>query len=209
MSARLHLNTLHVPSRTTALIDNEQVWWGYAMSDASDFYTSSITDEVATALRSTIQKVAPDWDIDDLVAHHLTLASYALESEKTKRTTTTFCQNHGALNLVQLDRAKSFLSAKAFSANASTLAAAACSMSLGHFERCFRVSAGMSPHRWITDVRMKMAKHLLMNTVQSIADVARQCGYTEQCHFTRIFTREVGMSPGAWRRLLNNFLRSP
>jgi AraC family transcriptional regulator len=179
------------------------------MNDGSDFYTSSITDEVATALQSTIQKVVPDWDIGNLVVRHLTLASDALEREKAKRTASSFCQNHGALNPVQLDRAKSLLSEKASAIDASTLAAAACSMSAGHFERCFRASAGMSPHRWITNSRMKTAKHLLMNTVQSIADVARQCGYTEQCHFTRIFTREVGMSPGAWRRLLNNLLRRP
>lgn len=178
------------------------------MSDVSDFYTSSITDEVVAAIQSTIQKVASNWDIDDLVVRHLTLASDALESEKTKRKASTFCQHHGALNPVQLDKAKSVLSEKAFAADALILAATACSMSIGHFERCFKVSAGTSPRRWITHVRMKTAKYLLMSTTQPIADVAAQCGYTEQCHFTRIFSREVGMSPGAWRRLLNNLLRS-
>lgn len=178
------------------------------MSEVSDFYTSSITDDVVAAIRSTIQKVTSDWDIDDLVLRHLTLASDALESEKAKRTTSSFRQHHGTLNPVQLDKAKSLLSEKAFAANALIFAATACSMSIGHFERCFRVSAGMSPHRWITHVRMKTAKHILMSTTKPIADVAAQCGYTEQCHFTRIFTREVGMSPGAWRRLLNNLLRS-
>lgn len=204
MSTCLRLNTLLKSERTEDTLNNKHVWWRCTMSDISDFYTSSITDDVTTLLLSTIQNVSREWDIDNFVAHHLKLASDALESEKARRKTSLFCQNHGSLNPIQFVRAKLLLSEKACAANASNLAAEACSMSVGHFERCFRMSAGMSPHRWITSIRMKKAKQLLIDTSSSITDVARQCGYTEQCHFTRIFTREVGISPGAWRRLLNN-----
>jgi AraC family transcriptional regulator len=37
----------------------------------------------------------------------------------------------------------------------------------------------------------------------SLADVALACGFGDQSHLTRVFTRLVGTSPGAWRRVLD------
>jgi AraC-like DNA-binding protein len=136
------------------------------------------------------------------------LASMALEREKATRKSYAFSENHGRLTQRQFHKAKSILFELSSSTNAAGQAALACSMSLGHFERCFRMSAGMSPHHWIIKARMTKAKHLLVNDRASIADIAKQCGYSENCHFTRIFTREVGISPGAWRRLFAKFERN-
>ena len=35
----------------------------------------------------------------------------------------------------------------------------------------------------------------------SLSDVAGACGFADQSHFTRVFSRIAGISPGAWRRL--------
>ena len=32
--------------------------------------------------------------------------------------------------------------------------------------------------------------------------IALACGFADQSHLTRVFTRIVGVSPGAWRRAL-------
>jgi AraC family transcriptional regulator len=37
----------------------------------------------------------------------------------------------------------------------------------------------------------------------SLSDVALTCGFANQSHLTRVFTRMVGVSPGAWRRALD------
>jgi AraC-like DNA-binding protein len=34
----------------------------------------------------------------------------------------------------------------------------------------------------------------------SLSVIALACGFADQSHFTRVFTRRVGLSPGAWRR---------
>jgi len=34
-----------------------------------------------------------------------------------------------------------------------------------------------------------------------LADIALLCGFTDQSHFTRVFSRSEGYSPGRWRRL--------
>jgi transcriptional regulator GlxA family with amidase domain len=41
---------------------------------------------------------------------------------------------------------------------------------------------------------------LLRDTRIALADVTADCGFADQSHFTRVFTRAVGTSPGQWRR---------
>ena len=75
-------------------------------------------------------------------------------------------------------------------------------LSPSHFARAFRGSTGMPPHRWLLNRRIEKAKDALHNTQASLAAVATACGFADQSHFTRVFTRFVGISPGAWRRAL-------
>jgi len=50
--------------------------------------------------------------------------------------------------------------------------------------------------------RIEVAKEKLRDGRLSLADVAKECGFWDQSHFTHHFTRIVGVSPGAWRRAL-------
>jgi AraC-like DNA-binding protein len=80
--------------------------------------------------------------------------------------------------------------------------AAACRLSVSHFVRAFGQSTGLSPHRWIVERRIEMSKDLLTaGKRHSLADVALRCGFSDQSHFTRSFSRAAGITPGAWRRI--------
>jgi transcriptional regulator GlxA family with amidase domain len=48
--------------------------------------------------------------------------------------------------------------------------------------------------------RVKRAKELLRGTSTSIAEIALACGFSDQSHLTRVFSKTFGISPGAWRR---------
>jgi transcriptional regulator GlxA family with amidase domain len=48
--------------------------------------------------------------------------------------------------------------------------------------------------------RVARAKSLLRRSDGSLADIAVACGFANQSHFTRVFSREVGLSPTQWRR---------
>jgi AraC family transcriptional regulator len=48
--------------------------------------------------------------------------------------------------------------------------------------------------------RVKRAKDLLRGTKRPIADIAVACGFADQSHLTRVFSKAFGISPGAWRR---------
>ncbi|MET4356301.1 AraC-like DNA-binding protein [Bradyrhizobium sp. RT9b] len=75
-----------------------------------------------------------------------------------------------------------------------------CDLSVGYFSRAFRRTTGVAPHKWLIEQRIALSKEKLRDGGLSLSDVAAQCGFTDQSHFTRVFNRIVGVSPGAWRR---------
>jgi AraC-like DNA-binding protein len=80
--------------------------------------------------------------------------------------------------------------------------AATCGLSAGQFARAFRRSTGLPPHAWLNKARVDRAMMLLRRRRQSLAEIALECGFADQSHFTRVFVRRVGLTPGAWRRMI-------
>lgn len=66
--------------------------------------------------------------------------------------------------------------------------------------RRFRRAFGMTPHAWLTNVRINAAKERLA-AGGDIATVALETGFYDQSHFTNVFLRYVGLPPGAWAAL--------
>ncbi|MGC1550044.1 MAG: AraC family transcriptional regulator [Rhodanobacter sp.] len=87
--------------------------------------------------------------------------------------------------------------------------ASTCGISAAHFARAFKQSTGLPPHRWLLERRLEHSKSLLLHTDLSLVDIANNCGFSAQSHFTRIFTQRVGISPGAWRRTFDRTSTQP
>ena len=69
-----------------------------------------------------------------------------------------------------------------------------------HFARQFRLSTGESPMGYLRRVRIERSKRILQTRDTTIAEVAARLGFSDQSHFTRIFGRLVGVSPGSFAR---------
>jgi AraC family transcriptional regulator len=69
-----------------------------------------------------------------------------------------------------------------------------------HFARQFRLSTGESPMGYLRRVRIERSKCILQARDTTIAEVAASLGFSDQSHFTRIFGRLVGVSPGSFAR---------
>ena len=66
--------------------------------------------------------------------------------------------------------------------------------------RTFKKTTGMSILEFITSERLWLAKELLANTSYPINRVADMVGYGNYSYFTKIFKREVGLTPQAFRQ---------
>jgi AraC-like DNA-binding protein len=106
----------------------------------------------------------------------------------------------GGLAAWQVKRAKEILAANLDGRVQLKEVARECGLSVSHFSRSFRRSVGAAPHNWLLTRRVDAAKEKLRDGRLSLLDVALGCGFADQSHLTRVFTRIVGVSPGAWRR---------
>jgi AraC family transcriptional regulator len=110
------------------------------------------------------------------------------------------CPQGGGLAPWQQRRAEDMLRAGLVSGVRLDAVARRCNLSLSQFGRTFKKTTGITPHRWLVKLRLERAQDLLLWSTRSLAEIALDCGFSEQSHFTRTFTRLVGTSPGEWRR---------
>lgn len=64
--------------------------------------------------------------------------------------------------------------------------------------RAFTKSKGVTPYRYLENVRIGEAKKRLEQGVSPV-DAALQTGFSDQSHFSNYFSRFIGLSPGAYR----------
>jgi AraC family transcriptional regulator len=69
-----------------------------------------------------------------------------------------------------------------------------------YFSRAFRKSFNDSPHAYLMRRRVERAQGLMLTTTTPLAQIAMSCGLADQAHFTKLFRRFAGESPGTWRR---------
>jgi AraC-like DNA-binding protein len=74
------------------------------------------------------------------------------------------------------------------------------SLSASYFSSAFKISFGTTPHLYIIRLRLERAKSLMLTTRDSLSQIALLCGLADQAHLSKLFRREVGDTPGAWRR---------
>jgi AraC family transcriptional regulator len=107
----------------------------------------------------------------------------------------------GGLASWQLQRARDFINANLAGDPSISEVAKVCGLSTNYFVRAFKQATGVPPYRWLTKQRIERAKELLQDPGRELADIAQLCGFVDQSHFTRVFSRSEGYSPGRWRRL--------
>ncbi len=78
--------------------------------------------------------------------------------------------------------------------------ARACRLSMSHFVRAFTNTAGIAPYSWFIGQRLLRAKDLMAQSHLPLAEIALECGFVDQSHFTNTFVRRVGITPLQWRR---------
>ncbi|MDJ0695944.1 MAG: AraC family transcriptional regulator [Mastigocoleus sp. MO_167.B18] len=73
-------------------------------------------------------------------------------------------------------------------------------MSKYYFLRLFKQSMGVTPHQYLIQQRMEKAKQLLKQEKLSIVEVAAECGFSNQSHFAKVFNKNTGLTPRAYRK---------
>jgi transcriptional regulator GlxA family with amidase domain len=73
-------------------------------------------------------------------------------------------------------------------------------LSASRFAHLFRRAVGVSPARYLQQLRMRRASDLLARTSLPVAEVMRLVGCPDPSHFARNFRDQFGIGPSEYRR---------
>ena len=72
-----------------------------------------------------------------------------------------------------------------------------------HFIRVFTKNTGLTPHKYLNQIRIKRSEQMLRGGLD-LSEVAYRTGFSDQSHFTRMFKSIRGISPGAFRNFIQD-----
>nr|WP_286672596.1 helix-turn-helix transcriptional regulator [Cohnella hashimotonis] len=75
-----------------------------------------------------------------------------------------------------------------------------CGLRASQLSTRFQAAYGMSPIRFATSVRLAKAAKLLVETDLTLDDIAERCGYQNAFYFSRVFSKQMKISPSLFRR---------
>lgn len=81
--------------------------------------------------------------------------------------------------------------------------AGAAGLSEYHFCRAFRNATGLAPFEFVAQLRVEEAKRRLRETDKSVLEIAIDVGYQSASHFSKLFRRQVGLTPTGYRRAVS------
>ncbi len=78
--------------------------------------------------------------------------------------------------------------------------ASRCGYSKNHVINMFKRETGKTPYAYIIDMKIDMAKQLLLNSESSLAQIGVESGFGDYINFYKAFVKSVGESPLSWKK---------
>jgi transcriptional regulator of acetoin/glycerol metabolism/AraC-like DNA-binding protein len=108
-------------------------------------------------------------------------------------------QAHGGLSAGAMRRVREYVEAHLGESIDLAMLAAVAGLSLHHFARQFKQSAGITPHHYLTQKRVQRAQEMLVHTALSLSEIAYATGFSDQSHLSRHFRQLLGTTPREFR----------
>ena len=110
-------------------------------------------------------------------------------------------KNRGGLARWQVTRIDEFIKEHLDNCIRTSELASLLGLSASHFSHAFKQATGVTPLTYVAAVRVRAAKHYMLCSACSLSEIALRHGFCDQSHFCRVFRRQTGLAPQAWRKL--------
>ena len=101
-----------------------------------------------------------------------------------------------------IDRAKTLIENSITEDLAVTEIADKLNISVHYLCHVFKAETGITPIDYRNSVKLTMAKKLLLGTDNKIADIALECGFGSASYFSKLFSKNEGITPNEYREML-------
>lgn len=179
---------------------------GHVDHSSIDFSGRLIRQQTASSLAAGVvavglAKANLDWPL--LVESVMMTLAIGIIAALSPGASTAFKEKPYGLSDFRMKRLTEFIEANLHRPITLAEMAELCTMSQFHFTRLFRKRNGMTPMKFIGMRRVERSKKMLQNTGLTLAQVAHDCGFSSQSHFTGVFRLDTGTTPAAYRRAIN------
>ena len=162
---------------------------------AHPVYHIGINEEIVT-LYNQILETAQDeragfqQSLGGMVYHLLSLLQYTIRN-----------QHFGDKEILnRINRAKIIMQENIFNPITPEEIAAQLNLSYSWFRRAFKEYTGFSPAKYITVLRLKKAKTMLVSTPKSIKDISLSLNFENVEYFSTFFKKMTGKTPMSYRK---------
>lgn len=128
-------------------------------------------------------------------------------AEIARYTLSPFEANSSDVGHARIETARNYLHAHCHENVTLQRLAAAAGLSPYHLLRAFRDRVGLTPHAYMTQLRVERARVLLRSGL-SLSETTYQTGFVDQSHFTRQFKKMMGVTPGQYLPLARKIRRA-
>ena len=75
-----------------------------------------------------------------------------------------------------------------------------CNISEDYFRKIFKNTFGVTPRKYINEMKISYAKELITSGIYTITEAAELSGYTDMSYFSREFKKVFGVCPAEYRK---------
>lgn len=161
----------------------------------------SFQDEQLRLLVTEMEReMGTGWAMGSLYGDSLSTSLAIALIKKYARTSSPFSEIKGGLSRFRLRQVLAYLDANLQRDIRLHELASIAGLSDFHFARTFRQSTGLTPHQYLTQIRIKRGKSLLLRPHWTILQIAGAVGFADPSRFSKVFRENTGVSPVNWRR---------
>lgn len=190
---------------------------GFFQIDPEQTYTrincacqNSQTLDSATAGAFYEQYITPPTiSFEDLLPQLKLLAEYLSHTyailSRTHPTSTNIFRYHNSNEDMILSHAIKYIQQNSSQRITVEELADFCHCSTSYLSRIFKKRTSVNINTYINKVRIELSKNYLINSKNSVAEIAITTGFDDPNYYSRVFTKIIGISPTEFRRRFKTF----
>lgn len=164
---------------------------GYALTNYFYFPGLNLENELTSAMETVKNQCADGYDVLINIINQICLKMYRYIHKNTAQTGAAYDMKRFIDGCVEYDFKMEDLCRYISKSESQAI-------------KLFKKEYGITPYKYLTEKRIKLAKSLILNTNMTIREIAEKLRFADEYYFSNVFKKKVGVAPGGYRKAALN-----